>query len=172
LVLQGCKDMPDFPWVKPEEFIHHCGLDIVAIDHNTAIRRWVELGCLDIIYKVSNNNTLIFRRRGVCNMPGIDEGIDGTHPTPPQHFFRAISSQRTAVRQEKKAREQAQEVTREASPFPSMAPCPLSLLSYHSTPAADGDCSSSNIEVSEVMDHCDLTRSARGSHLSSRSTRR
>jgi hypothetical protein len=167
LALQGCKDMPDFPWVKPEEFIHRCGSDIVAIDHHTAIGRWVEPGRLDIVYKVSNNDTLIFRRRGVCDMPGIDEGIDGTHPTPHQHFFKAISSQRTAVRQEKKARERAQEVTREASLFPSMAPHPLSSLSYHSTPAADGDRSSSDIEVSEVMDHCDLTRSACGSSSSS-----
>jgi len=59
LVLQGCKDMPDFPWVKPEEFIHHCGSDIVTINHRTAIGRWVELGRLDIVYKVPNNDTLI-----------------------------------------------------------------------------------------------------------------
>jgi hypothetical protein len=44
-----------------------------------------------------------------------------------------------------------------------MAPCPLSLLSYHSTPAAGSDCGSSDIEVSEVMDHRDLMQSARGS---------
>jgi hypothetical protein len=202
LALQGSKDMPDFPWVKPEEFIHRCGSDIIAIDHRTTIGRWVELGRLDIVYKVSNNETLVFRRRGVCDMPGIDEGIDGTHPPPPPHFFKAISSQRTAVRQEKKARERPQEVTREASPFLPMAPRPLSLLSYHSTPekkarerpqevmreaspflpmaprplsslsyhstpAAGSDCGSSDIEVSEVMDHRDLMQSAHGSSSSS-----
>ena len=61
LALQGSKDMPDFPWVKPEEFIHRFGSDITTIDHHTPIGQWVELGRLDIVYKVSNNETLVFR---------------------------------------------------------------------------------------------------------------
>src|ERR1700736_5279266 len=48
-----------------------------------------------------------------------------------------------------------------------MALHPLSLLSYHSTPAAGSDCSSSDMEVSEVMDHHDLMQSAHGSSSSS-----
>lgn len=53
--------MPDFPWVKPDEFICRFGSDITAIDHRTPIGRWVELGRLDIVFKVANNDTLVFR---------------------------------------------------------------------------------------------------------------
>jgi len=143
--------MPDFPWVKPEEFIHRFGPNIIAIDHRTPIGRWVELGRLDIVYKVSNNETLIFRRRGIRRMPGIDEEVDQIHrPPPPAHFFKGISSQRTAVRQEKNARQENQTALHSSheSRVPSKAPVPRSFLSYSSDD--DGNSDSSDFEVNKV----------------------
>jgi hypothetical protein len=143
--------MPDFPWVTPNEFIRRFGSDIHAIDHRTPIGRWTELGRLDIVYKVSNNDTLVFRRRGVSRMPGVDE--DPGRPPPPAHFFKSMSSQRTEVRREKKAREErhASMGSRRSSAFPSMAP--QTSVSYLATTAADDDGGSSDIEVSEITDH-------------------
>ena len=152
--------MPDFPWVKPEEFIHRFGSDITAIDHRTPIGRWVELGRLDIVYKVSNNETLVFRRCGVHCMPGIDNEVDQILCLPPPaHFFKSMSSQRTQVRKEKKVREESRAVPVSGHPltFLSVTPRP-------STPAFNNDGGSSDIEVSEITDHrdtCTQTRQAK-----------
>jgi len=153
--------MPDFPWVKPDDFIHRFGPDIVAIDYRAPIGRWVELGRMDIVYKVSNNETLIFRRRGVHRMPSIDDEVDQIHqPPPPAHFFKGISGQRTAVRMEKKAREQSGLVmgSRRGSPFNPLASSlhPSALT----TPARNDDGGSSDVEVSEITDCRDLMRRA------------
>ena len=130
--------MPDFPWVKPDDFIHRFGQDIVAIDHRSPIGRWVELGRMDIVYKVSNNETLIFRRRGVRRMPGIDDEVGQIRQPPsPAHFFKGISGQRTAVRMERKARERNGLVVGSRC-----GPSPL-----HSD-----DGGSSDVEVSEITD--------------------
>jgi len=162
LALQGSEDIPDFPWVKPDEFIHRFGPDITAVDHRTAIGRWVELARLDIVYKVANNDTLIFRRRGVHRMPGIDDEVGQIrHPPPPAHFFKSMSSQRTQVRKEKKAREEsrAAPVSGQVSAFPSVPPRP-------STPAFDNDGRSSDIEVSEIMDNHNLMKRAHDGEVS------
>ena len=130
--------MPDFPWVKLDDFIHRFGQDIVAIDHRSPIGWWVELGRMDIVYKVSNNETLIFRRRGVRRMPGIDDEVGQIRQPPsPAHFFKGISGQRTAVRMERKARERNGLVVGSRC-----GPSPL-----HSD-----DGGSSDVEVSEITD--------------------
>jgi hypothetical protein len=84
-------------------------------------------------------------------MPGIDE--DSGRPPPPAHFFKSKSSQRTEVRKEKKAREErcTSMGPQCLSAFPSMAP--QTSLSYLATTAADDGSGSSDIEVSEIMDH-------------------
>jgi hypothetical protein len=63
LALQGSEDMPDFPWVKPEEFIHHFGPNIIAIDHCTPI--WLSLAtstlCIrSLIMRHSSFNAVVF----------------------------------------------------------------------------------------------------------------
>jgi hypothetical protein len=166
LALQGSKDMPDFPWVTPNEFIRRFGPDIHAIDHRTPIGWWTELGRLDIVYKVSNNETLVFRRRGVHRMPGIDDELGQTlRPPPPAHFFKSMSSQRTQVRKEKKAREERNATmgSGRRSAFLSMPPSPRSSV-YLTATTANGDDSSSDIEVSEIEDlHAPMKRARESS---------
>jgi hypothetical protein len=147
--------MPDFPWVKPKEFIHRFRSDITTIDHRTPIGRWVELGQLDIVYKVSNNETLVFRRRGVHHMPGINDEVgQSLRPPPPAHFFKLMSSQRTQVCKEKKACEECNATMGSGcrSAFLSMPPSPCLSASYLTAATANCDNSSSDIEVSKIED--------------------
>ena len=155
--------MLDFPWVKPEEFIHRFGSDITMIDHRTPVGRWVKLGRLDIMYKVSNNETLVFRQRGVHCMPSIDDEVNQIlRPPPPGHFFKSMSSQRTAVRKEKKACEESNATMGSGcrSAFLSMPPSPCSSLSYPTAASANCNGSSSDIEVSEIEDSYVLMKCA------------
>ena len=94
--------MPVYPFVNFEPLLSRFGRDISAFQHHVFPQLvWTNVGRLDHFFNVEKVRTIILRRKGVTDMPGLDEEVGRVQKPPlPPHFRTNLVAEKKAVRAE------------------------------------------------------------------------
>ena len=148
--LQGSVDMPAYPYVNFAPLLSRFGRDITAFQHHVFPQLvWTSVGRLDHIFNVEKVRTVILRRKGVTDMPGLEEEVGRVQkPLAAPHYRSNFVAEKKAMRTELSRRKSLQIPTSKkerhltaASSSPSLTAAPAS-----ASPQSD---SSSDVEILE-----------------------
>jgi hypothetical protein len=163
--LQGSADMPAYPYVNFEPLLPRFGHDITAFQHHLFPQLvWTTVGCLNHVFNVEKVKTIILRRKGVLEMPGLDEEVDRVQkPLLPPHFRTNFVAEKKVVRIEL-SRLKSLQKAHVSTVRPNRSPN----LSSWSTPTAD---SASAIPDSDGLSDVEIESTPSASSSSLRPSR-
>lgn len=100
--LQGSVDMPAYPYINFEPHLPRFGHNITAFQHHVFPQLvWTSVARLNHVFNVEKVKTIILRRKGVTDMPGLDEEVNRVQkPLAAPHYRNNLVAEKRAVRNE------------------------------------------------------------------------